>query len=156
MDIYTVSFFGHRDFKQTMRLENRFDKLLRDIIMQKEYVRFLIGREGGFDLFATSVIKQAIYKYSHNNTSFILILPYMREEFRREKQSYLEYYDHVKLCTESASTHYRAAIPIRNERMIDASDLVICYIDHHSGGAYKAMQYAQKRNCRVMNLAYEN
>jgi hypothetical protein len=37
--------------------------------------------------------------------------------------------------------------------MIDRSDLVVCWIQHKSGGAYKTIQYAEKQNRRIINLA---
>ena len=42
MNIYTVSFFGHRYIERGTEIENRLDKLLHDLITQKEYVDFLI------------------------------------------------------------------------------------------------------------------
>ena len=50
MNIYTVCFFGHRYIERGTEIENRLDKLLHDLITQKEYVDFLIGRDGDFDL----------------------------------------------------------------------------------------------------------
>ena len=52
LNIFTVSFFGHRSIERVSEIENRLDKLLHDIITQKEYVEFLIGRDGEFDLLA--------------------------------------------------------------------------------------------------------
>ena len=64
MNILTVSFFGHREVERPMEIEDRLDKLLHDLINQKEYVEFLIGRDGEFDLLAASVIRRAIRNYS--------------------------------------------------------------------------------------------
>ena len=50
MNIYTVSFFGHRYIERGTEIEERLDKLLHDLITQKEYVDFLIERDGEFDL----------------------------------------------------------------------------------------------------------
>ena len=63
MNIFTVSFFGHREVERPAEIENRLDKLLHDIITEKEYVEFLIGRDGGFDMLASSVIRRTIKKY---------------------------------------------------------------------------------------------
>ena len=40
-----------------------------------------------------------------------------------------------------------------NTPMVDASDLVIAYVENSSGGAYKAMAYAEKTEKPVINLA---
>ena len=54
MEIYTVSFFGHRLVERASEIEVRLEILLHDLITQKEYVEFLIGRDGEFDLLAAS------------------------------------------------------------------------------------------------------
>lgn len=155
MNIFTVSFFGHRELERPIEIENRLDKLLHDLINQKEYVEFLIGQDGEFDLLASSVIKRAIRNYGYGNTSFILVLPYMKAKYRYNEKNYLDYYDEVEICAESAKAHYKSAIQVRNRNMVDRSDLVVCCIQHKSGGAYKTVQYAKKQNCRILNIAKE-
>ena len=66
------------------------------------------------------------------------------------------YYDEVQICSESAQAHPKAAISIRNRAMIDKSDLVICCIEHNSGGAYMAVKYAQKLGKPIINLIENN
>lgn len=63
LNIFTVSFFGHRSIERVSEIENRLDKLLHDIITQKEYVEFLIGRDGEFDLLASAAIKRTVREY---------------------------------------------------------------------------------------------
>jgi predicted Rossmann fold nucleotide-binding protein DprA/Smf involved in DNA uptake len=83
------------------------------------------------------------------------VLPYAKAEFRDNEQSYLEYYDEVEICSASAQAHPKAAIQIRNRIMVDRSDMVICYVQHKSGGSYKTIQYAKKQGKRIINLAKE-
>lgn len=156
MNIYTVSFFGHRYVEKPSEIEKQLDKLLHDIIIQKEYIEFLIGRDGDFDILASAAIKRATQKYGYGNTSFILVLPYIKAEYRNNEQSYLEYYDEIEICAESAEAHYKSAIQMRNRKLVDRSNLVVCYIQHKSGGAYKTIQYAEKQGKKILNLASEN
>ena len=153
LNIYTVSFFGHRSIERASEVENRFDKLLHELIAQKEYVEFLIGRDGEFDLLASAAIKRAVREYGYGNTHFTLVLPYMKAEYRDNEKEYLDYYDEVEVCAESAGAYPKAAIQIRNRNMVDRSDLVVCCIQHKSGGAYKTMQYAEKQGKSIVNLA---
>jgi len=153
MEIYTVSFFGHREVEKTTEIEKHLDNLLYDLITQKEYVEFLIGRDGEFDLLASSAIRRAVKNYSSGNTAFILVLPYLKAEYRDNEQNFLDYYDEVEICEESSSVHFKSAIQVRNRSMIDRSDLVVCCIQHKSGGAYKTIQYAEKQNRKIINLA---
>lgn len=153
MDIYTVSFFGHREVERASEIESKLDQLLRDLITQKLYVELLVGRDGEFDLLAASSIRRAVKRYGYGNTSIILVLPYMKAEYRDNKQYYLSYYDEVEICSESSDAHYKSAIQVRNRCMFDRSDLVVCCIQHKSGGAYRTMQYAEKQGKQVRNLA---
>ena len=132
MDIYTVSFFGHRYIEQSVLIEELLDTLIHDLITQKEYVEFLIGRDGEFDLLASSAIKRAIRKYSCGNARLVLVLPYMRTVYRDNKKSYFDYYDEVEICEEAAKVHYKSAIKVRNRNMVAPPDLVVCCIQHKS------------------------
>ena len=153
LSFYTVSFFGHRYVECGTEIERRLDMLLHDLFMQKEYVEFLIGRDGDFDLLASAAIKRAVRENGFGNTHFTLVLPYMKTEYRDNEKEYLGYYDEVEICAESADAHPKAAIQIRNRNMIDRSDLVVCCIQHKSGGAYKTIQYAEKQDKHIINLA---
>ena len=37
--------------------------------------------------------------------------------------------------------------------MMEQADLVIAYVEHPIGGAYKALRYAEQRGIRSINLA---
>ena len=156
MEIYTVSFFGHREVEIAAEIESKLDQLLHDLITQKQYVEFLIGRDGEYDLLVASAIRRAVKQYGCGNTSIILVLPYMKAEYRDNEKEYLDYYDEVEVCAESSEAHPKSAIQIRNRSMIDRADLVICCIQHKSGGAYRTMQYAEKQGKKIVNLADEN
>ena len=156
MNIYTVSFFGHRHLEYGTEIENRLDMILYDLITQKQYVDFLIGRDGDFDLLVSPAIRRTIGNYAYGNTHFTLILPYMKAEYRDNEKNYLEYYDEVEICSESAEIYPKSAIQIRNRNIVDCSNLVVCYIQYKNGGAYKTIQYARKQGKKIVNLADKN
>lgn len=151
LDVYTVSFFGHREMSNMFALEDKLMSILREIINAHEYVEFLVGRDGDFDQLAASTVKTAIREYACGNTSLILVLPYERAEYRDNRESFEEYYDEVQICYESSQVHPKAAIFERNKSMVDRSDLVICAIEH-SGGAAKAVRYAEQQGKKTVNL----
>ena len=128
LNIFTVSFFGHRSIERASEIDNRLEKLLYDLITQKEYIEFLIGRDGEFDLLASAAIKRAVCEHGYGNTHFTLVLPYMKAEYRDNEKEYLDYYDEVEVCAESAETHPKSAILVRNRNLVDRSDLVVCCI----------------------------
>ena len=152
MDIYTVSFFGHREIENALEVERKLEAKITELIQTKQYVEFLVGREGEFDILAASVVKRVKKKMDYGNCSLIWVLPYMKAEFRDNEKIFLEYYDDVEVCEQSSKAHFKSAMQIRNRAMVDRSDLVICCIQHKSGGAYKTVQYATKQNKEIFNV----
>ena len=107
-------------------------------------------------MLASAAIKRAVRSYSYGNTHFTLVLPYMKAEYRNNEKEYLVYYDEVEVCAEPSEAHPKSAIRVRNRSMIDRSDLVVCCIQHKSGGAYRTIQYAEKQGKKIVNLADES
>ena len=152
MDIYTVSFFGHREIENSLEVERKLEAIITELIKTKKYIEFLVGREGEFDILAASVVKRVKKQMDYGNCSLVLVLPYMKAEFRDNEKDFLDYYDDVEICEQSAKAHYKSAMQIRNRAMVDRSDLVICCIQHKSGGAYKTVRYAVKRGVNIYYL----
>lgn len=153
MNIYTVSFFGHRTLHYSRSMEEKLEEIIRNLICQKEYVDFLVGRDGDFDQIVSSTIRRLVKQIDSRNTSHILVLPYMRSEYSNNKENFLAYYDEVEICEESCQGHFKAAIQIRNKAMVDRSDLVVCCIQSKNGGAYRTIQYAEKQKKKIINIA---
>ena len=152
MQIYTVSFFGHREIENSLEVERKLETKITELIQTKQYIEFLVGREGEFDILAASVVKRVKKQMDYGNCSLIWVLPYMKAEFRDNEKEFLEYYDDVEICEQSAKAHFKSAMQIRNRAMVDRADLVICCIQHKSGGAYKTVQYAKKQDKNIFAL----
>ena len=80
-------------------------------------------------------------------------LEYPTAEYENNVDSFHDYYDEVELCEESSRAHFKSAIQIRNRSMMDRADLVICFVNHKSGGAYTTLQYVMKQGKTIINLA---
>ena len=80
-------------------------------------------------------------------------MAYLKAEYSNDSDSFDAYYDRVEVCDEAARSHPKGAIQIRNRSMVDRSDLVVCYVDRQSGGAFQTMEYAKKIGKTVINLA---
>ena len=151
LDIYTVSLFGHSRLDNMGYTETDLDQMVRELIKTKEYVEFLVGRKGDFDILAASVIRKAAKSLDYGNCSLILVLPYSTSEYRHNKESFEEYYDEVEVCETSALAHFKGAYQICNRSMVDRSDMVICGIEREEGGAYQTIEYAIKQKKTVKN-----
>lgn len=153
MNTYTVSFFGHREVENFFEVERRVEELVRKLLTDKEYVEFLVGRNGEFDQLAASTIRRVKRLAGGDNAALVLVLPYMTAEFANNQDSFETYYDEIELSEAAAGKHFKSAIQTRNREMIERSDMVICYVTHKSGGAYRSMQYAKKQDKKVINVA---
>lgn len=152
LDIFTVSFFGHREVDRFRDVEKQMEPLLFKLIEEKEYVDFLVGRNGDFDQIAASAVRRA-KEYYPAKGSLIWVMPYKMAEYRENMKAYDLYYDEVEVCPESDGSHPKAAYQIRNRSMVDRSDLVIFYVTHNHGGAYQTMQYAKSIGKTTINIA---
>ena len=143
LDVYTVSFFGHRQIDRFFEAEEKVSELVRKLLVEKEYVEFLIGRDGEFDQIVASTVRRAKRDIRDDNSELICA------------DSFNDYYDRVEVCDEAAKCHPKAAIQVRNRCMVDRSDLVVCFVDHAYGGAYQTMKYAEKTGRSVVNFGEE-
>lgn len=152
-DKLTVSLFGHRIIEDYLTVEAKLHELLR-IIIQRENIdiEFLVGRNGDFDLMATSVIRKLKKETGNENAFLTLVLPYETAELRNNTESFESYYDSIETCEASADCNFKYAIVARNRDMIDRSDLVVVYVKNESGGAYQSLKYAEKIQKRIINL----
>lgn len=152
MDIYTVSFFGHREVDNYWQAESRLEEIVTKLIKGKEFVEFLVGKNGEFDMLATSVVKRAQKRYGKHNSSLTLVLAYQSAEFTKNREYFEAFYDTVEICPASESAHFKAAIQVRNRDMVSRSDLVVFYVGRKSGGAYQTYDWALKSGKAVINI----
>ena len=119
MQIFTVSFFGHRIIENALEIENRLEQLIRTLLRKHEYVEFLVGRDGEFDQIVSSTIRRCKRGYCSDNSSHIWVLPYLTAEFRDNEEAFRDYYDEIEVCEAAAGSHYKNAHQTRNGAMVD-------------------------------------
>lgn len=156
MNIYTVSFFGHRYVDNYRVAEERLEKIVRHLIDSHEYVELLVGRDGDFDQIVSSTIIRAKKNIRDDNSTHVWVLPYVTADYNDNYDDYLKYYDEIEVCEEASSAHPKAAFQIRNRSMVDRSDLVVFNVDHKSGGAYQTLLYARKQEKKIINIATDD
>ncbi len=147
-----VSFFGHADFRRSKEHENTILSLLAEKVGDAPCDMFL-GGYGGFDIFAYDCCKK--YQESHPHVSLVLITPYLGTAYQHShlKNHQLRYDTIVYPALEDRPKRF--AISYRNKYMVEKADLVIAYIDHDWGGAYRAYQYARRKGKLCFNITEE-
>ena len=152
LDIYTVAFFGHRYIDNPPRVEELLEEQIRKLIDENEYVEFLVGRNGDFDRCVSSAVRRVRKNYRDDNSSLVLVLPYLTAEYLNNEQYFHDYYTDVEISYEASKAHPKSAIQIRNREMVDRANLVICYIEENRGGALKTVQYAIRKGKDIIKL----
>lgn len=152
--VYTVSFFGHRDiYRNIISIEDKLEEIIMDLLSKKEYVEFLVGRNGEFDQIASSTICRCKKNYRSDNSAHVLVLPYVTAEYRDNEEFFEQYYDEIEISSDASRSYFKSSIQTRNREMVDRSDLVLFYVEHPSGGAYQTYQYTLNQDKEIINLA---
>ena len=152
MDTFTVSFFGHRYIDNPFPIEKTLDELIGSLLRSKEYVEFLVGRNGDFDQLVSSAICRCKREIREDNSAHVWVLPYATADYQDYEEDYRAYYDEIEVF-DSAGKHFKAAFQARNRNMVDRADLVVFCIERKVGGAYQTMRYAIQQGKQYINLA---
>lgn len=152
MNTYTVSFFGHRYIDNPFPIEKTLDELIGSLLRSKEYVEFLVGRNGDFDQLVSSAICRCKREIREDNSAHVWVLPYATADYRDNEEDYRAYYDEIEVFG-SAGKHFKAAFQARNRNMVDRADLVVFCVERNEGGAYQTMRYAIQQGKQYINLA---
>ncbi len=144
----TCCFFGHRDVFEPV--SNLVYEKICNLIENKNVTTFIVGDHGDFDKLCSAMVRKA--KKNYKDIKLILIRPYFSNELNTNKEYYSDLYDDIIIPDELADAHYKTAIPLRNEWMIENSQYGIFYVKREYGGAYNALKYARKLNKEIFNL----
>lgn len=69
---------------------------MRELLLTKRDVEFLVGKDGEFDILVASVIHRCKRQYRDDNSAMVLVLPYMKADFRDNEESYRECFDRLR------------------------------------------------------------
>lgn len=150
----TISFFGHRNL-WGRDIKDRLYNEVAKFVQTNEEISFLIGTHGEFDSLTLSVARE-LRKIYHNIkiTVVFTTLTILRRDSETE-YSIADYYDDVEtMIYDIEDEHFKNRIIASNRRMVDDSDIVICYVDmqEYQSGAKRAVKYAIKQNKQVINI----
>lgn len=133
-------------------IEQSLEELIGSLLRSKEYVEFLVGRNGDFDQLVSSTIRRCKREIRDNNSAHVWVLPYATADYQDYEEDYRAYYDEIE-AFDSAGKHFKAAFQARNRSMVDRADLVVFCVERKEGGAYQTMRYAIQQGKQYINLA---
>lgn len=147
----TISFAGHSIVSQKDKIKEIVKEKIRDSIVDTDHVTCYLGGYGDFDEICARACKEL--KEEYRNIEVVYVTPYIS----LSEQSKIEYIKQCGLYDASVyppieNTPKRFAILKRNEWMMANADVVIAYVKHSYGGAYKSLQAAKRRKKAIINV----
>ena len=153
LEIFSVAFFGHRYIDNPLKVEELLEEQIRKLINEKEYVDFVVGRNGEFDQCVSSTVLRVRKNVRDDNSALVLVLPYVTAEYLNNEEYFHDYYTDIEISYSASMAHPKSAIQIRNREMVDRASLIICYIEENTGGAWQSVKYAIEQGKTVINLS---
>lgn len=150
----TVCFAGH-----SMITENKdmiYEKLianLRDIILENDKITFLCGTYGDFDNMCTRAVSELKTEYGgKKDIELYIYLPY------HDRLKYIDgqFYNNITgtvIADIPEKCPKNLCILKTNEQIADSSDILVCYVTSNTGGAYKTLTYAKKKDLLIKDLS---
>lgn len=139
----TVTFFGHRDTPKEMAYTLRMT--LINLITSENALVFYVGNNGAFDSIVSRQLQElsAFYPIKYN-----VVLAYMPDKKNiSEDMSATLYPEGIE------NVPKRFAISWRNKWMLKQSDIVVTYVTHPVGGAFKFKTLAEKQGKTIIELS---
>lgn len=146
------SFFCHRKTIITEELVCRMRELLKSLIVECNVQTFYFGGFSTFDEVSYNIVSELKQNYPNIKRVFCLYDPRHIRESKRPlwiKNQLYEEYIYLRLRFDWWYTR----LYYRNLEIINRSDYVVVYAEEkEESGAYKALQYAIKKNKKIYNL----
>lgn len=86
MNLFAVSFFGHRQVDDPFLIERQLESIIRELLLTKEYVEFLVGRDGEFDQLVSSTVRRCKDHESARCTSLTFVLFFSERKNMNKKK----------------------------------------------------------------------
>ena len=118
LDIYRVTFLGHRRVEDILGIEHQLLPILQELIEKYDFVEFYIGRNGEFDELVALLVMLVQKSNKDRNCAMIslaLVLPYPIKDM----EYYEKYYDEIIIYEAEKKPHPKRVITERNKFMID-------------------------------------
>ena len=146
-----LSFCGHSVIAQSINLKERVKEVIRKNVNPDESITCYLGAYGEFDTICSIACKEL--KKEYTSLELVYVTPYMSIS----EQNKIKELQKSGLCDSSLyppleNIPPRLSILKRNEWMMSNADLIIAFVSHTSGGAYKSFLVAKRKNKKIINL----
>ncbi len=142
-------FAGHRDIYDREKVYEKVKSEIERLIREKNVTEFWVGNYGSFDGLCRDAVKELKETY---NVTLCLVIPYITDKIKKNKEDYYKNYDHILMADIPLKTPYKFRILKCNQYMVENCDFLISYVMYGWGGASKTLEYAKKRNIKIISI----
>ena len=139
----TVTFFGHKDTPK--EIEPTLRATLVDLIENHGATEFYVGNNGNFDTLVRRQLENLSQTYPITYSVVLAYIPTKKSEY--------DDFTNTLLPEGIETAPKRFAISYRNKWMIQQTDVVVTYVTHSFGGAWKFKVLAEKQGKMVIELS---
>ena len=139
-----ITFLGHSTITNSSELLEKMVKTILENTRKDEKISFYCGGYGDFDNLSAKACR--LIKKQRPNSEVVLVTPYLKNLTKND------IYD-ATIYPPIENVLPRYAIIKRNEWMVERADLIIAYVKYTYGGAYKTLNYAERKKKPIINLA---
>ena len=156
--LHRCCFTGHRPDKMELSekeivpmLEKAIDKAI-----ENGYITFITGMAMGVDIWAAEIV---LDRKKHNkDIHLVCALPHPGFENRRsltEKMRFNKIIKKADVVSEINDHYFTGCYQVRNEWMVDRSNLVIAVFNGRKSGTKNTVDYARRKGVQVNNVLSE-
>lgn len=155
MDASVCSFSGHRQIytMHAKSLPNILSETV-DTLITSGVSRFCSGGAMGFDLLAAELVLDK--KKNGADISLSMILPCHNQADRWPVAIQRRYNEVIQKADEVvyiADKYNQFCMHLRNRRLVDEADILLCYLVREASGTAFTRNYAIDRDKKIINLA---
>ena len=152
---YSCCFTGHRTIKKEhiVALRNKLEETL-EILIRSGTDTFRTGGAMGFDTLAALCVLDKREEYPHIKLELCLPCRNQTAKWREDDiRIYEEILSRADKVTYLHDTYINGCMLERNRFMVDGCDYCIAYFTHPRGGTEYTVNYAKKKQVKLVNLA---
>lgn len=140
----TIAFAGHSFISSNNMVKEMVKDQIRNNIIDNNLVTCYLGGYGNFDEICARACREL--KQEYGTIEIVYVTPYisLSEQTKIKEMQGCGLFD-TSIYPPIENVPPRFAILKRNEWMMTNADLIIAYVNHNYGGAYKSLQVENER-----------
>ncbi len=146
-----ITFAGHSSVSLREKVKETVKEQIKSNIKHNEAISCYVGGYGDFDSICACACKEL--KKEYTCIEVVYVTPYMSlsEQKKIDEMQKSDMID-SSVYPPLENVPPKFAILKRNEWMVEKADLVIVYIEHNYGGAYKTYKTAEHKGKKTINV----